>query len=86
MDRNSMGYVRCYHIFRCRLSPFAFIIAIQYPSFAKKVLMMKTIRSEIASIVALVITLKKRTDLLIVQLTNLKTYATIEAIIKGMAN
>jgi hypothetical protein len=81
-----MEYVMCYHISGCRPSPFAFFVVLQFPFFAAKVLMMKTIHAEIASMVTMVIRLKKKTDLFIVRFTNLKSYATIEAIIKGMAN
>jgi hypothetical protein len=47
---------------------------------------MKRVTTKFIAWVAIVVEVKKRTDLLIIRITNLKTFATVEALIIGMAN
>ncbi|MDQ6813851.1 MAG: hypothetical protein M3040_08945 [Bacteroidota bacterium] len=45
---------------------------------------MKTIKTRVLTIAAIVVAIKEKTDLLIIRVTSLKTYATVEAVIIGM--
>lgn len=47
---------------------------------------MKTIITKALAIAAIVVAIKKKTDLLIIRVTNLKTFATVEALIISMAS
>jgi hypothetical protein len=46
---------------------------------------MKAITTKAVAMIAKVEALKKKTDLLIIRITNLKTYSTLESIIISMA-
>lgn len=52
----------------------------------QKIFEMKTVINRCVAMAAKMATIKKEVDLLIVRLTNLKTYATVEAIVIGLAN
>ena len=47
---------------------------------------MKAITANVVAMIAKVEVLKKKTDLFIIRITNLKTFATLESIIISMAN
>lgn len=68
------------------LITFWFIPAMLFYSFAFKLNNMKTITAYFVSIAGIVGGIKRKVELVIIQLTNSKPFTALESIITGMAN